>query len=119
MRNILHIFLLLFLISACRAQSSAGENSPACDLLVSFSSKGSGINHTAGKALKKYLEDYSRDHKRPAIDTIRWGREGETDYCIQLTDTRKKDAFVSGIKELLKEEPQVSVEENKSSEHKR
>ena len=49
-----------------------------------------------------------------AKEVVRWGREGELDYCFKLSELSKEDQedFVSGIKPLAGGSKQTVVVEN-------
>ena len=48
------------------------------------------------------------------METVKWGREGETDYCLKLTELNQEEQaqFISDIKELLKTSKLVRFSEN-------
>jgi hypothetical protein len=85
---------LAFVSAACRQTKSSAEpsgrmlNSPAAGerLRISFFSKGEGIN---GTALKKFEAELPKWASAEGIEyrseKTHWGREGETDICLELS----------------------------------
>lgn len=90
-------------------------------LTVSFYSIGSGtenefitgfedkIGSFAGKVGKNI--DYEKSH---------WGREGETDFCLRLTELSKaeQDEFITMTRNYLKDAKWVHINENQLCRHK-
>jgi hypothetical protein len=77
---------------------------------VSFYSPGDGIDYKVKKEYDEFLlEEY------PAIKHAQktWGKEGETDYCFDLTSIRKEDQtlFKKRSKEILEKSLRVRVSE--------
>lgn len=87
-------------------------------LIVSFISKGAGPD---SEKIKSFLA-YSDGHpKKPAYQTIAWGREGEVDYCFTLSElTSKKDlvTFIEDIKKIGAGSDMLIVSENIECQHK-
>lgn len=86
-------------------------------LLVSFISKGEGIDYKTSEVFEKFLAEY-----RPAVtyEKVHWGREGEIDYCLKLTElsTKDQDKFVQDARIALANKPLVLIEENTPCVHK-
>lgn len=80
-------------------------------LVVYFISKGSGVNSEVLQKIDAYAENHP---KKPAVDKIRWGREGEVDYGFMLRElsTKEQDEFVSEVKKIIGRTDLVRVKEN-------
>lgn len=85
-------------------------------LIVSFISKGAGANSDQRQAFLNYVDSLA---KKPAYKLVRWGREGETDYCFTLKELSKKEqsTFISEVKKKLAGSDRVFVEENAVCKH--
>ena len=48
------------------------------------------------------------------METVKWGREGETDYCVKLSQLNSDEQakFISSIKEIIKTSKLVRYSEN-------
>lgn len=83
--------------------------------VVSFYSAGAGIDRGMPEKLKAYVDIFGKKiNKQVAYDESHWGREGEVDYCFGLkglTDVQIVE-FKKGVKDVLKEAPQVNYLEN-------
>lgn len=87
-------------------------------LVVSFISKGAGPDRTSSAALLAYIESHP---KKPSYKTESWGREGETDYCLNLTELSKAEQvdFIANVNKMMSGNALVFVKENAESNHKR
>lgn len=96
------------------------ETTPAADTYrfwVSFYSTGEGIDLKNKEEFEKFLNSYP---KKIAYEPTRWGREGETDYCLKLNElssTEQAD-FIKKAKEVLAKSRLVHVDENAKCVHK-
>src|SRR5262245_44946950 len=55
------------------------------NMVISFYSKGEGVNAKAVEAIENFLVEYASKIKRTIPYTkTRWGREGEVDFCVSL-----------------------------------
>lgn len=91
-------------------------------LVISFISIGSGINLPAKEKLDNYLQlNETLKMKNPEIEIARWGREGEVDYCMKLSafSAADQEKIVKGIKEQLKKQDHIFLDENAPCRHKR
>jgi hypothetical protein len=91
-------------------------------LVISFISIGSGINSAAKEKLENYLQlNETLKMKNPQIERTRWGREGEVDYCMKLSafTVAEQEKIVKGIKEQLKNQDHIFINENAPCRHKR
>lgn len=90
-------------------------------ITVSFISIGEGIDGEAFKAYKAYLDNWSASGKKPTYETIGWGREGETDLCIDMRNVSDADAkkLLAETKQRLKDNTLVQVETNQPCKESR
>lgn len=86
-------------------------------LVVGFYSKGEGIDNKVNDAFVKFLDSYS---KKIAYEPTHWGREGEIDYCLKLSELSpvEQDEFVKKAKDLLSKSSLVHVNESAKCVHK-
>jgi hypothetical protein len=65
-----------------------------------------------------YLKNYSR---ALAYEKVGWGREGERDYCLKLSElpAEEQQEFVKGVKDALGKFQNIAINENTPSSHKR
>jgi len=86
-------------------------------IIVSFTSKGAGTSTEKREAFLKYVESHP---KKPAYKEVLWGREGETDYCLNLSELSKKEqlTFVEEVKKLMAGSDRVIITENAVSQHR-
>jgi len=123
------LILSLFVIVSChstknapvkpvevpKVQSPSGDEIAALNnLVVSFYSVGGGSDYKAAVEFENYINQYSERTNKPIpFKKIQWGREGEVDYCIELSewidDSRGK--FIDEVRKFLKG-VQVHIKEN-------
>ena len=86
-------------------------------LVVSFFSIASGIDLKVHGEFEKFLSTYP---KKIAFEPTHWGREGEIDYCLKLSElsTAEQTNFVKKAKDLLSKSTLVYVNENAKCVHK-
>lgn len=87
-------------------------------VIVSFKSKGEGIEYEKKTALLNYVDKHPL---KPAYQTVLWGREGETDYCFDLSELPSKKelfAFLDEIKRITAGSELVDILENAECQHK-
>ena len=127
------ISLISFVCISCKAKkettkttevSQVTETKQAPDtlmtyrLIVSFISKGAGLDRTKQTALLAYVESHP---KKPAYKTVLWGREGETDYCFSLSELQTKaemNSFLENVKKIAAGSDMMQLSENAVSQHK-
>jgi hypothetical protein len=100
------------------AASAAPEAPIVYRLLVSFISKGAGPDSEKRTALLAYVDSHP---SKPAYKTVNWGREGETDYCFNLSELpSKKDMidFIESVKKIATSSDRIIVNENAECQHK-
>jgi hypothetical protein len=122
--------LLIFsvLIFSCR-NNPQSKSEPAADqthqsskeiydLYVSFFSRASGIDYTAFEKFEAFLNEFS---PKVQAEEIRWGREGEVDYCINFKNLTKaqKQKFLSEARKITEGSDRVHFKENAPCVYKR
>jgi hypothetical protein len=113
---VLNLALFLSLIglsSSAHGQTQASEQ--RARLVVSFYSICCGINHKAQEDLDKFIKRYEKTKgKQLTKTTVRWGREGEVDYCLKLSELspREQKRFIAKVRSLLKKSKLVHINEN-------
>ena len=88
---------------------------------ISFISIGSGTDGKARQLFLDFIKDFeAKKNFLIELETVKWGREGETDYCLKLTQLNSDEQakFISDIKELLKTSKLVRYSENTTCKKK-
>jgi len=86
------------------------------DLVVSFNSKASGIDVKC----REKLDEFISMNPKIISEKYKWGREGETSYCIRIRGSEKERGFiVEEIKALLKDCINVNINEKAECVYKR
>ncbi len=136
MKKIILFSLLLFTLIACKHPKKAAVNKPAEQqtsqavvlpdsiyrFTVSFISIGAGTDHKAKEKFNQFILQFNEKNKVTIlVETANWGREGETDYCLKLSELNKQqqDQFIVETKEVLKSSTLVRYTENSMCRHKR
>jgi|GEM_PF-828052 len=87
-------------------------------LVVSFYSKGEGIDYRAAEKFEAFVLGY-----KPAVafEKTSWGREGEIDYCMKLSElsTKEQKQFIDLARIELANTQLVHFNENAKCVHKR
>lgn len=85
-------------------------------VIISFISKGTGTDGEKRQAIMSYIEKHP---KKPTNSIVHWGREGETDFCLNLTELSKSEQteFVSEIKKLAAGSDLIFISENAEKQH--
>lgn len=118
MKKFLLILVSTMLLIACKSKkNTAGAvATDNANLVLSFYSKGSGIDTQAKKDYFEYQEIFEKNNAIKLTTTRNaWGREGEVDYKIDLTQlsAKQRKKFTSGLKNKLKDK-QVHFKEEAS-----
>lgn len=106
------------LLSACFCQCGPVNKSQASSpdktrLIVSFISKGGGIDGKSLKDFEQLVKDFNTANKSNISYTIKpWGREGEKDYCFEPGQGRNLEKLVSEIKKSLQGKELIRLKEN-------
>lgn len=85
-------------------------------VVISFISKGAGIDAEKRQAIQTYIENHP---KKPANSIARWGREGESDFNLKLSELTKTEQseFINEIKKLAAGSPLIFITENTEQKH--
>ena len=80
-------------------------------MIVSFYSPGNGIDYKTANEFEDFLKSYV---PKVNYDIIHWGREGETDYCIDLLglDKKEQESFKEKAKTTALKSDRVNISEN-------
>lgn len=140
MKNLLYILLIPMLLSACKAKQAPvveetatvtetvavpeAEATPETQTqdnkyryIVSFYSIGTGVNGAAVQQLEGFIKQFEATNKVsvPYVP-VRWGREGEVDYCFKLNGMTavQQVAFIKESLELLKGAEHIHFKENET-----
>jgi len=94
-------------------QNLAIEQPVKYRLIITFISKGAGIDLVSEEKIKNFIEKHP---KMPAHVIKTWGREGERDYLLQLTEftADEQKVFVEEVKKLVSSPDMVSIRENEN-----
>ena len=98
------------------------SNSNNYRFTISFFSRGNGTDGATIEKLNKFIKEYEEKNKVKLVCEItHWGKEGETDYCLKLSEINPKqqDQFVSDAKTLLQTSNIVTIAENTTCVHKK
>ncbi len=105
----------LTLLAGFAPISKAQTAAPTSRLVVSFYSICCGIDNEAKESFDKFIKQYEKTkRKKLAKAESHWGREGEIDYCFQLSELSRseKKKFISKVRMLLKSSKLVHINEN-------
>ena len=120
---VLNIALCLSLMGIsgfAHGQAQAGEQTSR--VVVSFYSICCGIDQKAQKKLDEFIKHYEKAKgKQLTKATVRWGREGEIDYCLKLSELspREQKRFIAKVRLLLKRSKLVHINENVACQSRR
>ncbi len=99
--------------SFAQGQTQAGEQTQR--LVVSFYSICCGIDSKAQEDLDKFIKRYEKTNRKQLTKAaVHWGKEGEIDYCLKLSELsrREQKRFISQVRLLLKRSKLVHINEN-------
>jgi hypothetical protein len=91
-------------------------------LVVSFYSIGEGTERNQIQLFEKFISDYRmKMHNAIAFEKSYWGREGEVNYCLKLTEfpVPEQPKFIDEVKKLLQDAKHVHFSENTGCSRKR
>lgn len=106
------------LLSACFYQCGSVNKSQAASpdgarLIVSFISKGGGIDGKSLKDFEQLVKDFNTANKSNISYTVQpWGREGEKDYCFQPGQGKNFEKLISEVKKSLQGKELIRLKEN-------
>ena len=89
---------------------------------ISFISIGSGTDGKARQEFLDFIKDFeTKRNIQIEMETAEWGREGEIDYCLKLSQLNSEEQvkLISNIKELLKTSKLIRYSENTTCKNKR
>jgi hypothetical protein len=119
MKRIPYLFLFSFLIlsaNSCKSRKKGKEATTVItnknsNLIVSFYSPGNSIDYKTANEFVAFLDSYI---PKISYTIIHWGREGETDYCIDLAGLNQEEqkTFKEKAKALVAKSDRVNVSEN-------
>jgi hypothetical protein len=101
--------------ASAEATSASPSSSDLYRLVVSFYSIGSGVNREAREKFTAWIGETEKKYGKPLdVEITPWGREGEVDYCIRMSDYAAADQkkIVDSVNELLKSMEYIHVNEN-------
>lgn len=81
---------------------------------ISFYSIAFGPDFTAIKATDALINSWQeKTGKIIEKEVVNWGREGETDYCLNLDelDQKDQDSFIAELKSTLSTKERVNIKE--------
>ncbi len=110
--NFILFLSLVGLSGLAHGQTQAGEQTSR--LVVSFYSICCGIDHEAKEKLDGFIKQYEKSKGKQLTKTATsWGREGEIDYCLPLSElsSREQKRFISKVRVLLKKSKLVHINE--------
>lgn len=131
MIKIISISLSILLAIACNSSKKTLENTTAKSIVladsiyrfnVSFISIGSGTDSKAIQQFNAFIILFNSTNKVTIVpEIVAWGREGETDYCLKLSElnVELQNKFIADTKELLKNSKLVRYKENSVCKQKR
>lgn len=91
-------------------------------LVLSFYSIGSGADWDVIAEYDKFLElDKAASTQQAKVDRVTWGREGEVDFCIDLSNLseNRKKTFIAQSIEIANKAKYVHIKENAPCRNKR
>lgn len=116
------LIVLSFSILSCIQKRTAALNTDLAEetstpsdgtsrLIVSFFSPGNGIDKAMQSQFSNFL---SSSYAGLKFESVKWGREGEVDYCFVLNElsTEEQEAFIKECRLLLSSSKRVRIKEN-------
>lgn len=90
-----------------------GQSATKYRLIVTFTSKGEGID---SKAQEKFMNLLANHPKKPSFQEKSWGREGEKDYLLTLKELNSDEqkVFVADVKKLVSNSDMIFIKENEA-----
>ena len=103
-------------------KSSSNQDKTIYDMIITFISKGEGIDHKLQAKIDETIETFNKKHKTTVIpEKLGWGREGETDYnfVFKNLSTPLQKELIKSIEALTSNTDMVTITFNQESVHKR
>ncbi|MBC7862760.1 MAG: hypothetical protein IAF38_07285 [Bacteroidia bacterium] len=109
--------------TACKTSKGASSSAKTVTadnyrLIITFISKGGGTDGKALEAITKFLDEHA---KKPVYEKFNWGREGERDFCLKLSEfsTKEQKNFIEEVKKIAANSELVQFSENAPCVHKK
>lgn len=122
--KIILLLSIVMLTFACKhTQKTTTTGAPAVTIyrvIVSFGSNGTGIDAKTAAGLESWALSYGKKvGKTIKYSKVNYGKEGEVDYCFDLTNLSKskQDECVQDIKNCTKAGSLVKITENSACTH--
>lgn len=106
MRSFVLPTLGLFALAAPVSAFAQGASSPECGVRVEFASYAMGIDRAAFDRVQVLLK---RDRGVRGVEVQRWGREGETNLCVQLRRPSEARRVFGRVKAVLPAKPRGPI----------
>ncbi len=89
-------------------------------LLISFFSIGSGIDYERKKEMDRYFGQLESEKVDFLIEKVGWGREGEVDYCVDLSKVKETEQkkIIEKVREIAKKSSWIDVQLDKTCRFK-
>ncbi|HNQ61585.1 MAG TPA: hypothetical protein PKJ62_04270 [Bacteroidia bacterium] len=137
--NIAIVGILLFAFFSCKPSKEAAtpdisepvvaeltqktDSFPATSRLVlTFFSPASGVDIKSVNRFEEFIGEYAGEIGiNIDYEKTHWGREGETDFCLELSelDAKQQADFVSKTKILMEKAEHLNIYENSPCKHRR
>lgn len=105
------VLFMVFTFTSCKTKNKATqtETKTTCKVLITFASRGSGIDYVKYDKLSALLNEKKLKFTEKVI-----GREGEKEICIPLTELKgdEKTKFAEQLKTFHNEASFISVSIN-------
>ncbi|MDF1672343.1 MAG: hypothetical protein P1U41_02495 [Vicingaceae bacterium] len=104
-----------------KENTSANEDG-VYDIIVSFASKGTGINRDVKQKLDDALTVFSQNNGVTLnLEKLGWGREGEIDYLFLTKNlsTKQKKELKAKVKEVIGDTEMIFISYDSKCVHKR
>ena len=91
-------------------------------LILTFFSVASGIDQKSLMRFEEFIGEYAAELGiNIDYEKTHWGREGETDFCLELTELNPEQQadFVSRTRKLMETAEHLSIYENAPCKHRR
>jgi hypothetical protein len=105
-----------------KAEQKADSFPEKSRLVISFYSVASGVDYPYVLKFEDSIGEYAGELGiNIDYEKTHWGREGETDFCMELTElTSEQQAdFVNRTRKLLESAEHVKIYENEPCRHRR
>lgn len=120
----LTVIFSILILNACQSnkskatkinQTATTQSQPnnLSDIVISFYSKGAGIDYEIANELDALLG--GKPNNQIAYSKKGWGREGETDFCIQINKSvskKEKQQIIDQIKQIANKSKLVHIKED-------